>query len=294
MSNISVSFNGSKEVGHKSMLFSGGEVHVNVDNGIDPKFVNDIYVKALIDDSNGLIETMLLCDALNNMYPDADKRCFIPYLPYSRQDRICTKGDANSLFVIANSILLSISKSGFELSTLDIHNPLELDTFPMSMKNHTQLDVLQCWPALLSVADKCILVAPDAGSVSKVNDIAKFLEHDKIIIGEKIRNPETGALSGFDAKLYRGGEPDTDNNLHGRDVFIFDDICDGGGTFLGLIDILKARKCGKVYLYVSHGIFSKGLKIFENRIDKIFTTTSITSIGSREIVDSVPVARFPI
>lgn len=44
-----------------------------------------------------------------------------------------------------------------------------------------------------------------------------------------------------------------------RIALIVDDICDGGGTFIGLAEELKRKNAGKIYLAVSHGIFSKGI-----------------------------------
>ena len=40
---------------------------------------------------------------------------------------------------------------------------------------------------------------------------------------------------------------------------IVDDICDGGRTFLEAAKILKEETTGKLFLYVTHGIFSKGI-----------------------------------
>ena len=51
------------------------------------------------------------------------------------------------------------------------------------------------------------------------------------------------------------------------------DICDGGQAFLPIAKQLK-EKGALVYLYVTHGIFSKGLYQFAD-FEKIFTTSSV-------------------
>jgi ribose-phosphate pyrophosphokinase len=59
-------------------------------------------------------------------------------------------------------------------------------------------------------------------------------------------------------------------------------LLNGGGTFIGLAKELKNKNAGKLYLAVSHGIFSKGfeeLKCFE----RIFTTDSVREIESEEV-----------
>ena len=58
--------------------------------------------------------------------------------------------------------------------------------------------------------------------------------------------------------------------------FIVDDICDGGGTFAGTARMLKGKGAAKVVLIVSHGIFSKGIKI--DFVDDIYTTDSYRQI----------------
>ena len=69
----------------------------------------------------------------------------------------------------------------------------------------------------------------------------------------------------------------TDYHLK-KDVTIVDDISDGGRSFIELAAVLRKRNVGKIYLYVTHGIFSKGLDVlFEAGIDEVFTTNSFGS-----------------
>jgi len=55
---------------------------------------------------------------------------------------------------------------------------------------------------------------------------------------------------------------------------IVDDICDGGGTFLGLAEELKECNSGDLYLAVSHGIFSKGSQTLLDNFKSIYSTDS--------------------
>jgi len=81
----------------------------------------------------------------------------------------------------------------------------------------------------------------------------------------KVRDVKTGQLSNF--KVYT-------ENLNKKTCVVVDDICDGGGTFLGLAKKLKAKNCGKLILIVTHGIFSKGLEKLEEAYDVIYSTDS--------------------
>jgi ribose-phosphate pyrophosphokinase len=105
------------------------------------------------------------------------------------------------------------------------------------------------------------IIAPDKGAHDRANGVAEAFGIP-LFTAEKSRDFETGKLTGFKIDL-----PDTGHFL------IVDDICDGGGTFLGLASVVP--KDVKLDLYVSHGVFSKDAlpnlaKVFNN----IFTTNS--------------------
>ena len=97
-----------------------------------------------------------------------------------------------------------------------------------------------------------------------------FLDGMPVVECSKSRDVKTGQLSGF--KVYA-------DDLGGADCIIVDDICDAGGTFMGLAMELKKKNAGKLYLAVSHGIFSKGIDDLTKYFDKIFTTDSIRNLA---------------
>ena len=63
-----------------------------------------------------------------------------------------------------------------------------------------------------------------------------------------------------------------------------DDICDGGGTFIGLASELMSKNAGAIYLAVTHGIFSNGFDGLNRKFRGIFTTDSIKNIESKKLV----------
>jgi ribose-phosphate pyrophosphokinase len=107
------------------------------------------------------------------------------------------------------------------------------------------------------------VIAPDKGAVSRASDIAAVLGIP-LFKAEKTRNESTGKLSGFTVETL----PD-----YGK-LLLVDDICDGGGTFLGLADASGLSK-DRLDLYVSHGVFSgQALSTLPTKFGKIFTTNS--------------------
>lgn len=122
------------------------------------------------------------------------------------------------------------------------------------------------------------LVSPDAGALKKIFSTAKSIGYkDKVIVAEKVRDLPTGKIIHTHVPLEETNS--TDNFV------IIDDICDGGRTFTEIAKTIKAHVWsgdehfkGKIYLIVTHGIFSSGFTELGNYFDGIYTTNSISDI----------------
>ena len=68
------------------------------------------------------------------------------------------------------------------------------------------------------------------------------------------------------------------DDLSGQCAVITDDICDGGYTFIKIAEQLRQKNVGRIVLFVTHGIFSKGLGVFDGLIDEVITTNSRPSL----------------
>ena len=118
--------------------------------------------------------------------------------------------------------------------------------------------------------DKFILISPDAGALKKIYKAADSIGYKGDIITCSKSRDENGNLSKI--KI-----PYSPENNH-KDVIIIDDICDGGATFINIAKELKDNGwSGKIYLIITHGIFSKGLKELAKYFNGIYTTDSIRS-----------------
>lgn len=90
------------------------------------------------------------------------------------------------------------------------------------------------------------VIAPDKGAVGRAGEVARVLGVPLLTAG-KVRDPATGKLSGFTAP--DGIDP-------GR-FLVVDDICDGGGTFAGLAQVVhEAQPAAVLHLWVTHGLFT--------------------------------------
>jgi ribose-phosphate pyrophosphokinase len=124
------------------------------------------------------------------------------------------------------------------------------------------------------------LISPDAGSNKKIYDLAKSIGYtNEIIRCDKLRDIPTGQI--IETIVYK-------DDLDGKDAIIVDDICDGGKTFIELAKVLKQKNVGKIYLVVTHGIFSNGFEGLAEYISGIYTTNSVKDIQD-DIVNTFPV-----
>lgn len=185
------------------------------------------------------------------------------YLPYARQDRVCSPGEAFSLEVIVNLLdTMDVTAINF----WDIHNSDEtLNLFNNTFVHETEIYDIFAYYKFLDGFDlgNLILCAPDLGAANKVHDIMKFFNLGNPIQFEKDRCPETGKILGVTLHKYN-------RNTKDCNILVIDDICDGGRTFIEVAKELRKHTTEKLYLYVTHGIFSKGLAELLDHYDHIF------------------------
>ncbi len=245
------------------LTFSGGERHVQIGTFDE---VTNFTIRAELRKAEDIFDLLLLADALNAQYEKPGLRIEIPYLPYARQDRICAPGQAFSLKVMAG--LLAQIKNVAELIIWDCHSPVGTEL--TGAKNIPAQDIIKSNFELISLMNglESVLICPDKGAVKRTEAIATALgitDPLPIIYCEKVRDPATGQILRTEVKA---------DDLGGKTAIITDDICDGGYTFIKIAEILREKNVDKIILFVTHGIFSKGLNVFDGLIDHIFTTTS--------------------
>lgn len=260
---ISFTVNNWKErYNFTSLVFSGGEVQTRLplEYAYPPTLTPVICIYADLQNSVQVIELLQAHDILKRKFPTATFTLSLGYVPYARQDRVCSEGESLAIKVFANLInsmnfsMVYIADPHSDVTSALINNSQVVEQYK-TIRGHI--------PAIRE-AGISMVVAPDAGSTKKAYKIAHEY-HLGFIQGVKHRDTETGALTGFEAY----------GDVDGKDVIIVDDICDGGGTFIGLAKVLKEKGAKSVSLFVTHGIFSKGLGcLLDSYIDTIYTTDS--------------------
>jgi ribose-phosphate pyrophosphokinase len=235
----------------KTMGFSGGERHVQIEpnQAIEP---TKLIYRARLNSSDDVFDLLNLHSAASRLYVNAKHYLEMPYLPYARQDRVCAPGQAFGL----EMFIKLIRTAGFEeVAVWDAHSwrSLLLLGGPVEVKPQKIINQDRVLRDLCLLPNS-IIVSPDAGAVQRTTDVANFFVKEDILRCEKKRDPFTGALTGLHI-------PEMD--FSGKVLVIVDDICDGGWTFTNLAEELWKRKPACVYLYVTHGIFSRGLEALQ-------------------------------
>jgi ribose-phosphate pyrophosphokinase len=207
------------------------------------------------------MKLLLLQDAIDSVTDHItpnNKSTLIPYLPYSRADRRFVEGDC-----LGKSVFLTLIRSVWptsEVYTIDCHScAFNKDYIDISVDNLLKNMVIQ-------KIDKPInILFPDLGAKNRYGNILNKMEGINIFFCEKKRDILTGKFLGFTV-------PQIDKNLQ---TIIIDDICDGGGTFIGIANELQMSR-DLLTLYVTHGIFSKGFDELSKWFSNIITTNSFT------------------
>jgi ribose-phosphate pyrophosphokinase len=236
-SKYKVTINNGKEVPLTLTRFAGGEWQVTLTT-TDLKLAKYCTIRADIRDGE-IMPLALITEALRAAIPEVPLYLCMPYLPYARQDRRMVDGQSLSVKVFAGFIN---SLNFKEVNIANCHSDVGIALIDR-VKNFC---IVQ--PKVIPVVHA--LVAPDFGATKKTHEAAKMWGIDTVIQAGKMRNAKTGELS----------EPVIFGNVYGKDVLVLDDICDGGRTFLQLAQSLKEAGVGKIYLHVTHGIFSYGAK----------------------------------
>ena len=257
-------FGNEKLINFQSFTFSGGEPHVKIQSDFDTN--EAVTITHRLNSFNDLGLLCVTVDALRRMDVKIIN-LFIPYFPAARQDRVMIPGEPLSVKVYAD-ILNAMNLN--RVTVFDAHSevtPALVNNCEVIPNHKFIAEVLK------TIGSNVKLISPDGGALKKIYKVSEFLGEIEVVECSKSRDVKTGKLSGF--KVYN-------HDLQGMNCLIVDDICDGGGTFIGLAEELKKKNAGKLFLAVSHGIFNKGfddLKCF----DGIFTTDSFRDFEGEEV-----------
>lgn len=261
--------------------FGNKELRLDIPKDILTKLNNDYNVEVRYKDSSTFIKLLLLDSVLEKT--NYKFNYVFWYLPYSRMDRIKDQGTAFSLKIIAE--LINNLKSKRKIYTLDSHSDVSLALINNIEDINSRFSfaekILSSRPGMKAAK---ILVFPDSGARKRFGD-NKFLNtFNSIIVCEKNRDFNTGKILNVIAKIEKSD--DRINYSIPKEVYIIDDICSYGGTFIAVKkavkELLKKSKL-EFNLIVTHteDVIEKGEVLKE--YNEVFTTDSLITIEHPKI-----------
>jgi ribose-phosphate pyrophosphokinase len=157
-----------------------------------------------------------------------------------------------------------------EIVIFDIHNKSVLEAFKIGC-NYSGIKVrhvepLDCFIQALSMPDLDpatsidYVVAVDKGAVHRAETVAKYYGASVIYCDKK-------RVDGKVVVHEIVAQPD--GPMAGKNIWVVDDLCDGGATFISVAKLLREQyDFHDLNLYVTHGLFSKG----KEELFKYYTT----------------------
>ena len=272
-------YSGRTNITYNISKFPDGQQTVDITSTYFFNTSTQVQIRSRMNDFKDLELILCATQALKNLGV-SDIELYVPYFIGGRSDRLFGYGGVNYLKQVIGPIINSQGYS--KVYVMDPHS----DVLEAVINNFAKYDNFKLVKFALENIDntndareRIVLVSPDAGAYKKIFDVAKEFGIQNIITANKVRDLKTG-------NIIRTEIPTLDQHRDLKYVII-DDICDGGRTFLELAKVIKdSRPTAKIYLVVTHGIFSKGLEELGDYFDGIFTTNSVGDISADGVVSS--------
>lgn len=221
----------------------------------------------------------------------ATVQLYVPYFLGARSDRKFEEGSVNYLKCVIGSIINELDFNCVQV--MDPHS----DVLEGVINNFDKIDNVELvkWalgdiydgseqmPTELIGQEPYVLVSPDAGALKKIYNVVEKIQFTgEIIVASKHRDIKTGKILSTEVPLH------PQHAL--KDFVIIDDICDGGRTFIEISKkITETFPSAKIYLIVTHGIFSQGFTELFQRFSKIYTTNSVKDLPQNNFVKQLNV-----
>lgn len=251
----------------------------------------DLYL--LVDVSNYSL-TYKLCGVENHMSPDDHyqdlKRIIaavggkarritviMPFLYESRQHKRSTRESLDCAIALQELVRMGVDN----IITFDAHDGRVQNAIPLhgfeTIRPAYQFikGLLRNVKDLTIDADHMMVVSPDEGGMERAIYIANVLGLDMGMFYK--RRDYTTVIDGRNPIV---SHEFLGSSIEGKDVLVVDDMISSGESILDVARQLKKRNAGRIFLASTFGLFTGGMKIFdeayeEGVFDKVLTTNLI-------------------
>lgn len=262
----------TKNEEYDAFIFPGGEVHFRLHNPSVLYVSNGIRIISRVTSTSDLMLLILVVETIRKDGYRGKLEVVLPYMPYQQADRDFSLGECFSLQTVCKML------NTLDVDRFFIFDP-HSDVSPALLHKTTVLDnssyiheVLMNIRSKQSVTleDTLCILSPDAGAYKKIGKLCSKLDwRGELVAANKFRSISTGSIESLELSK---------QDFEGKDVLIIDDICIGGRTFIELAKKLREKNVGKIYLAISHGVFSNGFRDLNEHFEGIFCTDSFFNI----------------
>ncbi|MCR8612899.1 MAG: ribose-phosphate pyrophosphokinase [Mycoplasma sp.] len=258
----------SKELGiemstYKKTIFADGEILTK--SNVSMRRQNIFVVASTSTPVNEKIMELLIFIDMCKRASAKSISVIIPYYGYARQDRKSSGREPITAKLIAD---LLTTAGATRIISIDLHNPSIQGFFNLPVDDLRGQYLLA---PTINKTGKFTVVSPDHGGATRARVLAELISDTiKIAIVDKRRT----AANKSDVFGILG-------NVKNKNVVLIDDMIDTGGTIVNAAKFIK-NECGarKVIIAASHGLFSRGFKLFDEtkEIEKVYILDTIETV----------------
>lgn len=245
-------------IDYEIQKFPDGELHFVLKSQLDHK--RPVFIDTRITCADELFILMQVLDICNRHGMNPSVSIF--YLMGARMDRIM---DFNRPFTL-NIIKNTLSQFNARFEALAPHNPDALGWGD--------------WENLFGIDREAVACFPDKGAYERY--YRHYPANEKIMCSKK-RDAETGKLTGFELDL-------NGVDISGKDVYVIDDLCDGGGTFCGIAPLIRKHNPKSLSLSVVHCIQKSGILKVAELYDNVYITNSYRDWQNEDLPENVKIS----
>lgn len=258
--------------------FSNDEARVFIDETSPGK--RAVLVQSLSAPTDEhLVEFCLMADALQRL---GIKRIFavVPWLGYSKQDKVFRAGEPLSVKVIAKMMQVAPLD---KVITFDLHNLAIPGFFEIPVVNLSGREVFRDYCQKL-VTDKTVIAAVDAGSVKSSDRFSEDLGGVPVVYMNKFRDLVTGKV------VYKS----ISESVEGKMVLIKDDLISTGSTLVEAAKFLKANGAEKIEVCATHHLYVPGAqeKLDSSGLNQIIVTDTVEPKSKSKKLKVISVAKM--
>ena len=209
---------------------------------IQPTCVTELDDGTVVSINDHIMELLIMIDTLRR---DSAGRitAVVPYYGYGRTD----KKDQPRVPITARLVADLISVAGADrLLTIDLHAGQIQGFFTIPVDELTAFYAMSKYFRQKTISDG-VVAAPDIGRTKMARNYAEALHLPLAVIEKRrVQRPDGSTAKALNII----------GDVEGKTVLVFDDEIDTGGTVTEAIQFLQASGARKVYVAVTHPVFS--------------------------------------